>query len=290
MTSLPNTAENLLVMLVEYDGSAFHGSQRQDNSHSVQEAIEAGFTQLNIPHSAVTFSGRTDTGVHAKGQVAHTRLPLGALSNIPNLCSALNAVLPPSIAIIDSVMTDDFDFHSVKSAQWRWYQYRIFNHPTRSIWKPDATWIQTPLNIEAMAQAAQQFEGEHDFTSFHKSKEEAVNPICIIRHCRIHQEVNDIVLNLLGNRFLYNMVRIMMGTLIEIGLEKRFQPDEISSLLAAKNRLLAGETAKAEGLSLMAVHYPAPWDFFKNHVYGKQLERLIQESSKNVENLLRKAS
>lgn len=283
-----------VVLLLEYFGPAFSGSQIQDNAYTVQEAVGQALDKLNVPHGPVVFAGRTDAGVSAKGQVAHFDTPLGALEQIPDVIAGLNAVLSKDISIKDYALIpqlQEFDFHSTASAQWRWYQYRIYNHPYRSVWmRPDATWIKPALNVEAMQRGATFLLGEHDFSSFKCPRTATPNDICHVIHSRVSHNGDDVVFDIVANRFLYKMVRNIMGVLIEIGSEAGFVSEDIPLILSRQDRQSAGSTAKPQGLSLMAVRYPKPWDFFQNDIYVKRLNQVIQESSPHEKNILRKAS
>ena len=168
-----------VILLLAYFGAAFSGSQRQENAFTVQEALEQALNKLHIPFSSLMLAGRTDAGVHARGQVAQFTMPSGGLQNVPCLVSALNSVLPESISVKEMALTDDTEFHVIKHAQWRWYRYRIFNSPHRSVWMDrDAVWIRQPLDVAAMAAAAQHLVGTQDFKSFQCPHTEITHTIC----------------------------------------------------------------------------------------------------------------
>jgi tRNA pseudouridine38-40 synthase len=281
-----------VVLLVEYCGCDFSGSQFQTNASTVQEAVQIALQQLNIVAGPVTFSGRTDAGVNAKGQVAHFDIPLDALKQVPNLLAALNATLADTVSVKDYTITQDFGFHSTASAEWRWYQYRIYNGAERTVWMPrDTVHIKPPLDVERMQRGARYFLGEQNFESFKcLQADPAINPVCRVIHSQVYREGDEVVFDIVANRFLYKMVRNIMGLLIEIGSGADIQPENIPSILEAKDRRKAGATAKPQGLSLMAVHYPKPWDYFQSHVYVTTLNQRIQESSSNEKNIFCKAS
>lgn len=280
-----------LVLLLEYFGPAYSGCQIQSNAHTVQAALYRAMEHLKIPHSALSFAGRTDAKVHAKGQVAHMDIDATALNRIPDLNVTLNAVLPSDISIKQSVLTTDTDFHATISAQWRWYQYRIYNHPLRSTWmRPDAVWIRRPLDVEKMQDAAQVFLGEHDFESFKCPRAAVKYNVCRVILSQFHQDGDYLVFDIVANRFLYKMVRNLMGLLIQIGSGEPISPQDVVHILSQKDRQKAGPAAQPEGLSLMAAHYPKPWDFFQNDIYVTRLDQIIQESSCHAKNILRKAS
>jgi tRNA pseudouridine38-40 synthase len=231
-----------ICLLLEYYGPAFSGSQMQANAYSVQQALGEALTQLNIDHTSLTLAGRTDAGVHAKGQIAHFDCPIDGLRHIPELTRALNAVLPDTLSVRNYAITDDFEFHAICSAQWRWYQYRIYNQPTRSVWnrREDAAWIQQPLSVQRMQEASKYFLGEHDFSSFKCPRKDVQNNVCKVIYSNIYTEGNDIVYNIVANRFIYKMVRNIMGLLIDIGLEDNRKPEDIPDILAKKDRQAAG--------------------------------------------------
>lgn len=283
-----------IVLLLEYLGSCFSGSQMQRNAYTVQQAVDDALTRLNVPYrsGSMKLAGRTDAGVHAKGQVVQFDVAWDALERIPDLRSALNATLPAAISVQDYAITQNFDFHPLLSAQWRWYQYRIYNSPCRSVWmRPDAVWIKQPLNIEQMLRGARLFLGEQNFASFKCPQTKVSNNICRVIYSQVSQEESYLVFDLIANRFLYKMVRNLAGTLIDIGTGSRgLLPEDIPHILDQQDRRSAGQTAKPEGLSLMAVYYPKPWDFFQNDIYVTTLKQRIQESSSYEKNILCKAS
>lgn len=281
-----------VVALLEYNGADFSGCQVQHNAYTVQQALDETLSNLNIVHGPLFFAGRTDAGVHARGQVTHFDCPEGALKHIPNLLRALNARLPRDISVKDVVITDDTDFHATVKAQWRWYQYRIYTQPERSVWmRPDAAWQRKPLDLDAMVRAAGYLRGEHDFTSFKCPATDVQNNICNVIHSRIYRENDEyIVYDIVSNRFIYKMVRNIVGTLIQIGLHDGLSPEDVPIVLQQQDRQSAGPTAKPQGLTLMAVQYPKPWDFFQNDVCVKRLNQIVQESSCHEKNVLRKAS
>ncbi len=292
--SLDSTQDNLkqqrVVLLLDYYGPAFSGSQVQPRSYTVQAALADALAKLNVAHGPLVFSGRTDAGVHAKGQVVHFDTALDALGQIPDVLAGLNAVLPHEISVKDYHITGDFDFHAMLSPEWRWYQYRIFNQRHRSVWKrPDAAWVPRPLDVDRMQRAARYFLGEQLFTSFKCPRTEISNDLCHVIQSHVYQDGADIVYDVVANRFIYKMVRNIVGTLIEVGTGSSLSPEDIPEILGRADRQYAGPTAKPEGLCLMAVNYPKPWDFFKNDVYVTTLKQRVQESSSH-ENILCKAS
>jgi tRNA pseudouridine38-40 synthase len=266
------------VLLVSYLGKDFSGSQSQANALSVQHVLNTAMTALNIPFKAFVFAGRTDAGVNAKGQVVHVDVDALAFSRIAHIEQALNAHLPQSVRIrAASILPSTSDFHSIRSARWRWYQYRIYNQPYQDFWcGEDSLWIASALDKNAMAKAAIMLEGSHEFTSFKAAHASTVSDQCHVLQSEVTEDGPWICINLVANRFIYKMVRNIVGTLIQVGQAKRC-PNDMLTLLRIKNRQFAGPTAPPKGLSLMAVSYSEPWGFFENDFYVKTLRQRIQE-------------
>jgi len=289
-----------VVLLLEYLGHGFSGSQYQTNAISVQQTLMEALEMLCIETCGgkPIFAGRTDAGVHAKGQVAHIDCVPRSLDRIKNLQRALNVKLPETMSVKDlCVMPNAIEGHSVEknfhallSAQWRWYQYKISNTTYRSSWCGyDTLWFDRPLDIEKMNEAASYILGQQDFKSFKCVRSDIKNNICNIIYNKISTQDQLITFDIVGNRFLYKMVRNIAGTLLEIGSNPELQPDQINAIMAQKDRQSAGPTAPACGLTFMAITYRKPWDFFQNDVYVKTLTQAVQEFSNN-ENILCQAS
>lgn len=239
-------------LVIEYDGSFYHGWQIQKNLASVQEEIEKAIFKITGEKVSVTGSGRTDAGVHAYGQVAH----FDTESNIPaeKFSVVLNTVLPPSVAVISSMEVSG-DFHARFSAVKKTYKYKVLNRPTRSPIMDKRAWhIPQPLNINSMNKAAAFFTGFHDFSAFCASGHSVTDFERYIYHSEWTSEGDCLVYTVTGNGFLYNMVRIMTGTMVEVGLGKR-SAESIPELLEKKNRRMAGITAPPQGLYLWEVIY-----------------------------------
>jgi tRNA pseudouridine38-40 synthase len=239
-------------LVIEYDGSCFHGWQIQNNANTVQEEIERAVYKITGEQTRVTGSGRTDAGVHAYGQVAH----FDTNSNIPpvKFSDALNSALPSGIAIILSEEVSE-DFHARFSATKKTYKYKILNRKARSPIMEKRAWhIKGMLNVDSMNEAARNFIGYHDFTAFCSSGH---NITSFERNIYISQWTVDnehLVYTVSGDGFLYNMVRIMTGTMVEVGMNKR-AADSIFELFEKKDRNLSGITAPAHGLYLVEVNY-----------------------------------
>ncbi len=291
-TAKPNThlpEEPIRVaLLVEYCGSAFCGSQFQPELPTVQRTLEEALAQLGLATSAVSFASRTDTGVHAKGQVAHFDIAPNALVNVPHLVKALNAVLPATVSVQDARIDTGLAFNSRREALAKWYRYIIYNHETRSVWAgADAAHVQRPLDAARMDAAARLLEGTHDFASFKCPDTDVTDNVCTVYHSRVHRDGERVIFDIVANRFLYKMVRNLTGQLIAIG-KAGHTPENILEVLAQRNRQAAAPTAKPEGLSLMAIRYGEPHGFFHANPNVQTLITLME--SKHNENLFRKAS
>lgn len=238
-------------VVVEYNGSSFAGSQKQPEQRTVQSEMETALSILAKTDIKVVFSGRTDSGVHARGQVAHFDIDYQIDTN--KFLHSLNAILPSDISA--SLMIEvDHEFHSQKSALYRWYRYTINNKSHRSVWLNESLCVQTKLNIKEMNKALTYLKGTHDFSSFKSMR--STNPICecTLYYAGCKSEDGIIHIDFIANRFVYNMIRIIVGTLLPIG--KELMPaNHMQEVLDFKDRTQAGPTAKPEGLTLMAVNY-----------------------------------
>ena len=247
-------------LVVEYDGSHLHGWQRQDNAPTVQQHLEEALAKLLTHEVQVTGASRTDAGVHARGQVASFRtereIPLHGVRR------GLNSLLPDSIAIRDASEVPP-DFHARFSATGKHYRYTLLVRPERSPRYRDRAWHHPePLSVSAMHDASRMLIGEHDFSAFRAAgcaAKTTVRRVDSIALTRIHQDLVEI--DIRGNAFLRQMVRIIVGTLTEVGTGRR-QPAQVAEILASKDRSKAGVTAPPQGLELIEVRYdgqrPAP--------------------------------
>ena len=237
---------------IEYDGTGYCGWQVQPNGVSVQEVITAAIKKITGEDAKLIGSGRTDAGVHAAGQVAH----FDTMSSVPpeKFAHALNAVLPEDIKIISAEQTDD-DFNARFSAKRKTYEYRMyvseFSHPLKSRY---AVWINYPLDVVKMNSAAKLFEGEHDFKCFLAANSSVKDTIRTVYNANVEKLGDEIVFSVTGNGFLYNMVRIMAGTLLAVGSGKLTESD-VKQILESGERQLAGKTMPAKGLLLKSVEY-----------------------------------
>lgn len=241
---------------MSYDGHLFHGFQIQPNQRTVQGEIEQALMKMTKgKRIVVEGSGRTDAGVHAIGQVIQFNYPG---NNIPaeKMLLALNSMMPLDIVFKDSEIVPD-DFHVRYQIKGKWYRYRVsldrFVDPFKRFYTGHFPY---PLDFSKIQTAIKDFLGEHDFTSFAASGgqiEDKVRTIYFV-NAEFDQKNNEIIFDFIGSGFLYNMVRIMVATLLEIGNGKR-SVDDIPRVLKAKNRLEVPQTAPASGLYLYHVFY-----------------------------------
>jgi tRNA pseudouridine38-40 synthase len=240
-------------LIIEYDGTAYSGWQVQPNGVTIQEVVEQALVRLLGEPTRLRSSGRTDAGVHARGMVAcfntTRRMPLRAFRE------GLNTMLPSDIAVRDACEVP-LNFNPRFDAQAKHYRYTILLDELRSPLARHTAWrLSGGLDLEAMRAACALFIGEHDFAAFRASNCAAkttvrrINSLELVREGRfLHLEVN-------GSGFLKNMVRIIAGTLVEVGQGRR-SPQDVARLLLEGDRQLAGKTAPPHGLCLMQVYYP----------------------------------
>ena len=241
--------------LIAYDGSAYHGWQRQDGFFSVQEAIEDALLDLTGDVIPVHGSGRTDTGVHALGQVAHFHL--NSRLDDDRLRHALNARLGGKTNLL-RVETCPADFHARFHTRSKRYGYVVWT----SRFKPPIGeglfhWNRYVLDLPAMRAAAAPLRGEHDFRAFSNLGSDPKSTVRRIQSMRIVARHNRVAFLVQGNGFLYNMVRTIAGTLLEVGMG-RLEPGCVPRALLSGDRDDAGMTAPAAGLYLLRVMYPEP--------------------------------
>ncbi len=256
-----------LRLLISYDGTDFHGWQRQPDAPTVQDRLESAIERILGEKVQVYGSGRTDAGVHALNQVANFQ----TACRIPceNLLKALNNTLQPTVRIKD-VSEVPLRFHARKDARSKTYRYRILQAPVASPFLNRFIWhYPFPLDVRRMAQAAKLLKGEHDFTSFaaadalvaqvllpvqrEKAETTMVRTIFASRILR-RPRTCMLIYEVTGSGFLHHMVRNVVGTLVEIGRGK-LGPIDITRILEARDRTLAGPTAPAQGLCLVKVNY-----------------------------------
>ncbi|AOV96382.1 tRNA pseudouridine(38,39,40) synthase TruA [Edwardsiella hoshinae] len=239
---------------IEYDGSRYAGWQRQQEVDSVQARLEAALSRVASEPVTVFCAGRTDAGVHATGQVVH--FTTHACRQEGAWTMGVNAHLPKDIAV-RWVKAVSADFHARFSATARRYRYVIYNHRYRpAVLQSGVTHFYHPLDAERMARAGQALLGENDFSSFRAAQCQSRTPWRNVSHLWVNRYGPYVVVDIKANAFVHHMVRNIVGSLLEVGCGN--QPEGwIAELLAARDRTLAAATAKAAGLYLVAVDYPA---------------------------------
>ena len=239
-------------LTLEYDGTNYHGWQVQPNLATVQGTLEAVLKRVALQTVNVTAAGRTDAGVHALAQMAH--FSTTAKLTAEEWQHALNSLLPPDIAV-QAVEEVPDSFHARYSAKSKLYRYRIFARVQRSaLSRSKILHYPYPLDMDAMEVAARSLVGTYDFTSFQGSQTDNENPVCSITKLTVDRFGDEVIFETEGNRFLKQMVRNIVGTLLEVGRGK-MQAGDIAGILAAKDRTKAGPTAPAHGLYLVKVDY-----------------------------------
>jgi len=240
-----------LILVVEYDGSAFHGWQLQPGLATVQGALEEGVGRMMEEPVRVVGSGRTDAGVSALAQVAHADVP----KEIPpeHVMMGLNTMLPPEVRVLACLWAPP-SFHARFSATGKRYRYRILNRPQpTALWRTRAWWVRRPLDADAMREGAAHLLGTHDFTAFRSTGDEG-NSVRTLTTLSLEREGDLLTLWFEGDGFLKHMVRNITGALVEAGLG-RFPPRHVKTLLEERSRLAAPRAVPAAGLCLVRVHY-----------------------------------
>ena len=242
--------------LVEYDGGPFQGFQLQaGDAPTVQGALEAAITGFCGEAPRVFVAGRTDSGVHALGQVIHFDLardwPAETVRN------AVNAHLGAAPVALLAVEVADPDFHARFSATGRRYLYRVLDRRAQPVIERGRVWwVRTPLDVEAMAAAGQVLVGTHDFTTFRDVNCQSASPVKSLDRVSVHRDGEAVRLEFAARSFLHRQVRSMTGALVEVGAG-RWSVDDVASALAARDRKACAPVAPAEGLYLIAVVYLA---------------------------------
>lgn len=240
-------------LTLEYDGGPYRGFQAQENLPSVQGAIEAavlGFTGESVRIHA---AGRTDTGVHATGQVIHVDLAKDWKPEV--VMNALNAhLVPQPVAVLDAQVVAD-DWHARFSAKGRRYQYRILNRAAPPALDRGKVWhVKKPLDAEAMHDAAQALVGHHDFTTFRDMQCQAKSPLKTLDTATVRREGEMVLLEFASRSFLHRQVRSMAGSIVEVGVG-RWTKADLAAALEARDRRACGPVAPSDGLYFTGVSY-----------------------------------
>ena len=239
-------------ILVSYDGANYCGWQVQPNAITVQQVLEDALFEVTGKRSRITGSGRTDAGVHALGQVAH----FDTDANIPaeKFFLAMNIHLPDDIKVLKSERAED-DFHATKDAKKKTYRYSTYvSQIILPLKDRYSVQIEHKIDLEKMQECAKILVGTHDFKCMSASGGGAKTTVRTIYSIDIVQKDKDIDFYICGNGFLYNMVRIMVGTLIKVG-SGRLEISDVKEMLSSGKRSLGGKTLSAKGLTLMKVEY-----------------------------------
>lgn len=236
---------------IQYNGKNYCGWQKQNNSPGIQGTIEKAIFDITREEVKITGSGRTDAGVHALGQVANFKINSQIpVDRIPN---ALNAKLPKDISIVKAEEVDE-DFHSRYSAKKKTYRYQIYNSLYRSPIYADISYpVKYDLDIDKMKKEAKSLIGTYDFKGFMSSGSSVIDTVRTIYNIEVSKSEDLIIIEIEGNGFLYNMVRIIAGTLVDIGRGRI--TENMSTIIKSKSRSMAGHTAPAHGLFLKKVDY-----------------------------------
>ena len=241
-------------LTIEYDGTAFVGWQKQANGLSIQEAIETAGAPLGALANGLRGAGRTDSGVHATGQVAH--LDLAKPYRPDSVRDALNSRLKPHPIAVRHAAEVTADFDARHSAVRRRYLYRIVNRRAPLTLEASRAWLVKPaLDAEVMNEAARGLLGRHDFTTFRDSECQAASPVRTLEGFEVARLDEHLDITVWARSFLHRQVRSMVGSLVEVGL-RRWSPSDLRDALEARDRARCGTVAPAAGLYLTAVDYP----------------------------------
>jgi tRNA pseudouridine38-40 synthase len=240
-------------LTIEYDGGPYRGFQAQADLPSVQGAIEAAVLGFAGETVRIHAAGRTDTGVHATGQVIHVDLTRDWKPEV--VMNALNAhLVPQPVAVLDAQVVAD-DWHARFSAKARRYQYRILNRPAPPALDRGKVWhVKKPLDAEAMHDAAQGLVGHHDFTTFRDMQCQAKSPLKTLDTATVRREGEMVLLEFASRSFLHRQVRSMAGSIVEVGVG-RWTKADLAGALEAKDRRACGPVAPADGLYFTGVRY-----------------------------------
>lgn len=239
-------------LLVEYDGSAYCGWQAQENGPSIQGELEAALKKATGEECRIIGAGRTDAGVHALGQCAHfdtqARIPADKFSFV------FNRFLPPDIRVKSSCQVPE-DFHARKSARGKHYRYAIYNgRHNCAIGRQTCAHVPVLLQEDLMYRAGQYLVGKHDFGAFKAEGSNLVGTVRTVYALCVRRQGEMVYLDIFGDGFLYNMVRIIAGTLIDVG-KRKYPPERVLEILHSRDRRNAGPTAVARGLCMVEVFY-----------------------------------
>ncbi len=243
-----------LKLILEYDGTHYHGWQRQPSLPTIQRTLEEAIQKITGEKITIIGAGRTDAGVHARGQV--TNFKTKARLKPDAWQKALNSLLPEDIVVREAQKVSE-RFHARYDAKGKIYQYRILNRPFHSPIERQYQWAVYPsLNLSWMRAATRFLSGRHDFSAFQAGsiRDRKRSALCSMKRLMLARKGDEILFTLEADRFLHQMIRMIVGTIVEVGREKR-NPAEIQKILKSKDQSRAGQTAPAHGLFLVTVKY-----------------------------------
>lgn len=238
-------------IVVQFDGTAYCGFQVQPNGISVQQVLTEAFQKIGNS-VAVTGSGRTDSGVHARAMVCHVDMT----STVPekNIAKAVNAHLPSDVSVLSAEIAED-GFHARYSAKQKTYAYRLYvSDIALPLKERYSVRIKTSPDLDKMREGAKEFIGKKDFRAFLASGSSVQDTVREIYSIEIENQDQDITVKITGNGFLYNMVRIIVGTLLDVGYGKK-TPEQVKEIIKSRERKNSGKTLPAKGLELFSVEY-----------------------------------
>ena len=250
--------QRTFALTIAYDGTDYAGWQVQPDQQTIQGTLQKAIRQATGQQVTVTGSGRTDAGVHALGQVASLRMPVWT-ANETALMRAINSRLPDAI-VVQRVDPADDDFHAIRDAQGKRYRYQLQVRGQRDPFGHRYRWrVRQRVDIEAMKQAAAMVIGHRDFSSFESTGAKRKTSVRDVRDCQVlvdedYDRNGHLAIEVEANGFLYNMVRNITGTLVEVGFGKH-PASWVEEVLSLRNRIYAGQTAPPQGLFLKQVFY-----------------------------------
>lgn len=249
-----------IALMVEYDGSLYHGWQSQNGLRTVQRTLEKAIAKVADTEISIISAGRTDTGVHATNQVIH--FDCEKSRGIHSWIHGVNSFLPKDICVKWGREVPD-NFHARYSATARRYCYTIYNSSVRpALLRGQVTWQYRQLNQDLMQEGAQHLLGENDYTSFRSIECQSPTPMRNIHRIQVARRGDLLMIDITANAFLHHMVRNIAGVLMAVGTAKR-SPNWVKEVLAAKDRRLGAETAPPYGLYLIGVTYPKEFGIIK---------------------------
>lgn len=238
-------------IIVEYLGTDFSGSQWQPDKRTIQDELIKAISTLTKKKIKVILSGRTDKGVHAQGQVAHFDTEMIFEKN--KFLYQINAILPNDISIRDIKEVDN-RFHAQKTAKWKWYQYKVISRPVRSCFDERCFYTRQLLDVERINKMLHFLIGRHDFSAFKSANTQNPAKICVMYKAECTKSGDCYYFDFVADRFLYNMIRSIIGTVLMIEKDN-LSPSKMNKILKSKDRTKAGQTADSNGLVLKEVNY-----------------------------------